>query len=101
MVRKGPRLQSKKPTAPPQEAESWINKGGVDPESSKHVSTETSAKATTETPKTEGKPYPHRISFDMSTAQYKRLKFAAFDRDRTMNEILREAVEDWMKAREY
>jgi predicted DNA-binding protein len=47
------------------------------------------------------KPYPHRISFDMATPQYKRLKWASFDSDRTMNEILREAVEDWMKARDY
>lgn len=48
-----------------------------------------------------GKKYPHRISFDMDKAQYKRLKWEAFDSDRSMNEILREAVEEWMKARHY
>lgn len=41
--------------------------------------------------------YPHRVSFDMETKQYKQLKRAAFEGDRTMNEILREAVDKWLR----
>ena len=41
--------------------------------------------------------YPHRISFDMETEQYKQLKRAAFEGDRPMNEILREAVDKWLR----
>ncbi|MBF2088494.1 MAG: hypothetical protein IGR90_06250 [Synechococcales cyanobacterium K32_A2020_035] len=41
--------------------------------------------------------YPHRISFDMETKQYKQLKRAAFEGDRPMNEILREAVDKWLR----
>ena len=40
--------------------------------------------------------YPHRISFDMEPGQYKQLKRAAFESDRPMNEILREAVSKWL-----
>ncbi len=41
--------------------------------------------------------YPHRVSFDMETKQYKQLKRAAFEGDRPMNEILREAVDKWLR----
>lgn len=90
---------AKKPTSPPPEAEQWVNEQ-IDPEVREQVSTDLREQVT-EQGKDEAKPYPHRISFDMSTPQYKRLKFASFDSDRSMNEILREAVEDWMKARDY
>jgi hypothetical protein len=33
----------------------------------------------------------------METKQYKQLKRAAFEGDRTMNEILREAVDKWLR----
>ncbi|NEQ29827.1 MAG: hypothetical protein F6K04_02300 [Leptolyngbya sp. SIO4C5] len=79
-------------------ADEWINEGGVDPEIEP---TQQPVEAPQVEPE-QGKPkYPHRISFDMGKAQYKRLKWAAFDSDRSMNEILREAVEDWMKLRDY
>ena len=48
-----------------------------------------------------GKSYPHRISFDLDSSQYKKLKWASFDSDRPMNDILREALEEWMKSRNY
>lgn len=93
---------AKKPTVAPG-AEQWVNEQ-VDPEVREQVSTDSREQVTTPEPnqeKDEGKAYPHRISFDMTTAQYKRLKWASFDSEQSMNEILREAVEDWMKARDY
>lgn len=42
------------------------------------------------------KKYPHRVSFDMDTEQYKRLKRAAFESDRPMNELLRDAVDKYL-----
>lgn len=74
------------------DAEAWVNEAGTDPEITIPAKTDKS---------TESKKYPHRISFDMDKAQYKRLKYAAFDSERSMNKILREAVEEWMKARDY
>lgn len=100
---------AKKPSTPPPAAEAWIQEGGTDPENTTPAPPPLPAEPEplptsameVETEADQGKPYPHRISFDMSTAQYKRLKWASFDSSRTMNEILREAIEDWMKAREY
>ena len=37
----------------------------------------------------------------MNASQYKRLKWASFDSETPMNSILREAVEEWMKSRNY
>lgn len=85
--------------SPPPAADQWVNEQ-VDPEVSGQVATDSSEQVTND-PKEEGKAYPHRISFDMATPQYKRLKWAAFDSDQSMNEILREAVENWMQARNY
>lgn len=82
MVRK-PRI-TPKPKAP-MTTDTWVTQGGLDPE------------LPTEKPKT----YPHRISFDMDTAQYRRLKRAAFECEQPMNEILRDALEDWLSARQY
>lgn len=90
--------------------DNWVSEGGVDPEIKSSTDTvkndtkkvdkkalEDSAVETAENKKT----YPHRISFDMDTAQYKRLKWASFDSETPMNIILREAVEEWMKSRDY
>jgi hypothetical protein len=90
---KHPRIV-KKPLPP--EADTWAQQGGLDPEIQAHQ-----PKPADEPPSPKGKPYPHRVSFDMETSQYKRLKRAAFDEERTMNEVLREAIEDWLKSRNY
>lgn len=92
MVNKRKRL-AKKPTAP--SPDSWVKDGGLDP------AIQPTPIAEQEPEESKGKPYPHRVSFDMATAQYKRLKRAAFEEERSLNDVLREAVEDWMKARGY
>lgn len=82
------------------EADEWINQGGIDPE----VKEAKPSNQTTEQQKTEDeqtKKYPHRISFDVDKKSYKRLKWASFDSERSMNEILREAIDEWMKTRNY
>lgn len=48
-----------------------------------------------------GKAFPHRLSADFTTEQYKRLKRAGFETDQPMTTIVREAVEDWLSARGY
>lgn len=88
-----------KPTTPPPAADTWVSNGGIDPELSPPPPTAPPAQAEPETVK--GKTYPHRVSFDMETPQYRRLKRAAFESDRPMNEILREAIEDWLRTHEY
>lgn len=111
---KRPRIASK-PTPPPA-ADGWVKGGGIDPEIQMSP---TPAPAPAPSPETEpepgtapqakglsameekGKAYPHRISFDTDKAQYKRLKRASFEDERSMNEILREAVEDWLRVRNY
>lgn len=99
MVKKRQRI-AKKPTTPT--PDDWITQGGIDPEIQKTAATSASEQVSTESSTDDkGKAYPHRISFDMETPQYKRLKFAAFDSEQTMNAILREAVEEWMKTRGY
>ncbi len=90
--------------------DSWVSSGGVDPEIESSTSpvkeeskgaekkaVDSSTVKATDNKKT----YPHRISFDMDAAQYKRLKWASFDSETPMNSILREAVEEWMKLRNY
>lgn len=88
----------------PPEADQWAASGGIDPE----LQQPTEPPPPTPTPSTEpnepeikGKPYPHRVSFDMTKDQYKRLKRASFEDERSLNEIIREAVEDWLEARNY
>lgn len=85
------------------EADEWINQGGIDPETviPSEAPTPTPPEPTQENNDDQARKFPHRISFDMSKEQYKRLKWASFDGDRSMNEILREAAEEWMKARNY
>jgi len=111
MVNKNRRKIAKKPQTPSlPNPDSWVTEGGVDPEIESSADTakndtkkvdrkaiEDSVVETTENKKT----YPHRISFDMDAAQYKRLKWASFDSETPMNSILREAVEEWMKSRDY
>lgn len=99
MVEKRSRIAKKPPTIPPI-ADAWVTEAGLDPE----LQSQQPQSAVTEPdplPEKKGKPYPHRISFDMETQQYKRLKRASFETDQSMNELLREAVEAWLKAREY
>ncbi len=96
MVEKKRRKIAKKPQVQ-FSADSWVTEGGVDPEikqSQKEFTSEDENKGNEKT-------YPHRISFDMDSSQYKRLKWASFDSSRPMNSILREAVEEWMKSRDY
>lgn len=101
MVDKNRRKIAKKPqTQSLPNPDSWVSEGGVDPEIESltpPVKKEDKAVEATENKKT----YPHRISFDMDAAQYKRLKWASFDSETPMNSILREAVEEWMKSRNY
>lgn len=92
MVDKRRRL-AKKPTSP--SPDSWVQGGGIDPEIQPSPTPEP------EPEESKGKPYPHRVSFDMTTAQYRRLKRSAFEEERSLNDILREAVEDWLKSRNY
>jgi hypothetical protein len=98
MVGKRKRI-AKRPSAR-STAEDWVQEGGIDPElQSSDPPADPAADENTQADKS--KTYPHRISFDVETAQYKRLKWAAFDCDRSMNDILREAAEEWLKARKY
>lgn len=96
-----------RPGQPPIEADSWVRSGGTDPEVqsiTEREPREPIAPTPTTEPETEptkGKPYPHRVSFDMASSQYKRLKRAAFEEERSLNDVLREAVEDWLKLRNY
>ncbi len=90
----------------PPEADEWAASGGIDPELQKLPPIHTDPPTPTPTkpepePEPKGKPYPHRVSFDMTTEQYKRLKRASFEEERSLNEIIREAVEDWLKTRNY
>lgn len=48
-----------------------------------------------------GKAFPHRLSADFTTEQYKRLKRAGFETDQPMTTIVREAVENWLITRGY
>ncbi|MBD2072417.1 hypothetical protein H6F86_00515 [Phormidium sp. FACHB-592] len=101
MVEKRSRIAKKPPTIPPI-ADAWVTEAGLDPElqSQEQPPLPTVAEPAT-LPEKKGKPYPHRISFDMETQQYKRLKRASFETDQSMNELLREAAEDWLRARGY
>ena len=89
-------------------ADSWVSSGGIDPEIQSATPPEIEATlppAAAVEPKSAPDPseklYPHRISFDMSKEQYKRLKFASFELERPMNEILRDAVEIWLNSANY
>ena len=101
-------ISKKKAASPPPAADEWIKAGGTDPDMEDvpktSVPTSKPASEKTEPLKTEqskkGK-YPHRVSFDMDNALYKRLKWASFDSSESMNAIARQAVEEWLSARSY
>ena len=111
MVNKNRRKIAKKPqTQSLPNPDSWVREGGVDPEiesstppineKSEDVEKKAASFSTSEAQENK-KTYPHRISFDMDASQYKRLKWASFDSETPMNSILRGAVEEWMKSRNY
>ena len=84
-------LIAKKPTADVTPiADSWVTGGGIDPE------IQPTPPAVINEPQPQ--KYPHRISFDTTTEQYKRLKRASFDSGRSMNEILRSAADAWLES---
>lgn len=86
-------LIAKKPTADlTPSADSWVTGGGIDPE------IQPNPPAATPEPQPQGKPYPHRISFDTTSDQYKQLKRASFDSGLSMNEILRSAADAWLES---
>ena len=102
MVDKKRRKIAKKPQA--QSApDSWVTEGGVDPEINLASSNSPAPALEDKDEHKEGneKSYPHRISFDLDSSQYKKLKWASFDSARPMNSILREALEEWIKSRNY
>lgn len=97
MVEKKSRI-TRKPAPKPEAVEGFLEQLGTDPESTlakpapPPVATDDEGK---------GKAFPHRLSADFTTEQYKRLKRAGFETDQPMTTIVREAVEDWLKARGY
>lgn len=97
MVKRQRRIVGK-PVTPSASAEQWVTGGGIDPEIQQPIEPLEPQAAQ---PEEKAKPFPHRVSFDMETSQYKRLKRAGFEEGRAMNEILRDAVEDWLKERNY
>ncbi len=89
-----------KPATPPPAADGWVTSGGLDPElQNQSIVTPELVPEPSQPIEEKGKAFPHRISFDMDKQQYRRLKRASFDSERPMNDILREAVEEWLKAR--
>ena len=104
MVDRKRRKIAKKPQAQ-SNPDSWVTEGGVDPEINLPASNSPApvpAISDKDEKKEENeKSYPHRISFDLDNSQYKKLKWASFDSDRPMNDILREALEEWIKSRNY
>ena len=75
---------------PTQNPDNFVHAAGRDAE------LQTPAPLPQEKAQDKGKKYPHRVSFDMERTQYRQLKKAAFESDRPMNEILREAVDQWL-----
>jgi hypothetical protein len=93
-----------RPNTPPPEADQWVSEK-LDPEIKSPIvpvsATPEPSPAPTAPTKEKGKAFPHRISFDTDADQYRRLKRAGFESDRALTDIAREAVEDWLKARDY
>ncbi len=104
MVEKKSRI-TRKPALPTEAIEGFLEQLGTDPESTLATPTPTALPPAPPAPPQEdgnkGKAFPHRLSADFSTEQYKRLKRAGFETDQPMTTIVREAVEDWLKARGY
>lgn len=103
MVAKKSRITAK-PQPKPEEIDSFLSVLGTDPEATKPTTEPpqpAAPEAAQDDDKGKKKTFPHRISADVDKAQYKRLKRAAFETETPMTEILREAAEDWLKARGY
>ncbi len=102
MVEKKSRI-TRKPVPPaPEAVEGFLEQLGTDPESTLATpapAPPTLPPATPQDDGNKGKAFPHRLSADFTTDQYKRLKRAGFETDQPMTTIVREAVEDWLKAR--
>ena len=107
MVEKKSRI-TRKPAPKPEAVESFLEQLGTDPESTMAPTPAPTAAPPTPPPpmakqdegdKDKGKAFPHRLSADFTTDQYKRLKRAGFETDQPMTTIVREAVEDWLNAR--
>lgn len=81
-------------TQPPA-ADEWVQQGGLDPDAIPSPSSHAEPPQPSSSTK---KTYPHRLSADFDSSQYKRLKRAAFEEDKPMTEIVRQAVEDWLNA---
>jgi hypothetical protein len=95
-------LIAKKPTVnSTPDADNWVSSGGIDPEIPAPAPPVVLESPPAPESPPQAKPYPHRISFDMSSAQYKRLKRASFESELSMNEILRSAVEAWLRSSDY
>lgn len=93
---------SKNPNSTPPEADSWVNAEDLAESKQETYSAPPSEKQETRIKgKSSGGTYPHRLSFDMKTAQYRRLKRAAFEQEQSMNEIIREAVDQWLETSDY
>ena len=101
MVEKKSRI-TRKPAPKPEAVEGFLEQLGTDPESTlpKPVPAPAPPPVATDD-EGKGKAFPHRLSADFTTEQYKRLKRAGFETDQPMTTIVREAVEDWLKARGY
>ena len=98
MVEKKSRI-TRKPAPKPEDVEGFLEQLGTDPESTLATPAPQTMPAGDDGAK--AKAFPHRLSADFTTEQYKRLKRAGFETDQPMTTIVREAVEDWLKARGY
>ena len=100
MVEKRSKI-TRKPTAEPEAVERFLGQLGTDPESTLDKEVPPAPPMAAQDDEGKGKAFPHRLSADFTTEQYKRLKRAGFETDQPMTTIVREAVEDWLKARGY
>lgn len=100
MVEKRSRI-TRKPAPKPEAVEGFLEQLGTDPESTQPKTAPAPPVAAKVDDGGKGKAFPHRLSADFTTEQYKRLKRAGFETDQPMTTIVREAVEDWLKARGY
>jgi hypothetical protein len=104
MVEKKSRITRKPAPPAPEAVEGFLEQLGTDPESTLATpapAPPTPPPAPPQDDGNKGKAFPHRLSADFTTDQYKRLKRAGFETDQPMTTIVREAVEDWLKARGY
>lgn len=100
MVEKRSRI-TRKPAPKPEAVEGFLEQLGTDPEATLAKPAPAPVPVAAPDDGGKGKAFPHRLSADFTTEQYKRLKRAGFETDQPMTTIVREAVEDWLKARGY